>query len=46
MRRAVHNLPDELRGARGARETTSRYAYDICYHSHVLRKSDILSVCP
>lgn len=33
MRRAVHNLPDKLRGARGARETASRYAHDICYRS-------------
>jgi NADPH:quinone reductase-like Zn-dependent oxidoreductase len=35
MRRAVLNLPDELRGARGACETASRYAHDTCRRSCV-----------
>ena len=35
MRRALRNLPDELRGARRAREIASRYAHDTCCRSSV-----------
>ena len=46
MRRAVHNVPDELRGARGTRETASRYAraYIICRISRHLCTGEWLLV--